>query len=477
MPPDGEARERKRQRARLHTVVQLLLGEGDSDLTRCQFVSHLEAVWRSSNLQGCPEVADSWWHLVLAEGASSSSSNDSISSKSLVAAVEACNSSDAAIRTDWLWRVLGPGPMQTLTAAFTLDTGAPPSNVEPFRLATAAISADADSNTFASWSARTLPLLSHVLSTRVVHWFASGDAMEAARQAAEERARQRSGPPSLEKLLSLGPDTLRQWLRSSSSREVVTKPVTVTTARESEWSVAPAIETFGFDTVVDAARDSTCASSSDDVGSENVEQFGSDKLLLCREWRWLLSLALDVDFLGFSRLFSSNLHGRSLHMLTQRTALYRGGTLVVLREPSGATFAGFAANGLLVPRDAAHGLFFGNDGCCLVRLAPAFQVFRAKTYGADSCGRAAVAASAVTAASGGPLGSIGGSPRATSTTGRNFVYLNNKRGVRRGLGFGGSLSSPRLWLDPSLEHGTCSSACETYVDGLLASDTHFHVDR
>jgi hypothetical protein len=436
-------------------------------------------------------VADSWWQVVSGESAGSAPA-DLVSSEALLLAVEACNSSDDAIRSDWLWRTLGPGPKETLIAAFTLDTGAPPATTEPFLSAVAALGHEVDSRAFARWSARTLPLLTQVLATRVVHWFASSDAVEAARQAAEERERAKNGPPSLEKLLSLGPDKLRQWLRSSSSREAQSAQSSAAETPEpnSVWTVhtiptAPA-EAGGVSEAQGegesaAAAASTNAESCTVVGAgtqpletpETGADADTDAPVLCREWQWLLSLALDIDCAGWTRLFSSSHHGRSLHMLAQRTALYRGGVLVVAREASGATHAGFAANGLLAPRDAAHGVFFGNEACCLLQLLPALQICRAKALGSAGLGGAATMADAGSASGGGPCCSA----RVGSATGRNYCYLNNKRGVRRGLGFGGTLTCPRLWLDPSLEHGTASAACETYADGMLASEKEFRVDR
>ncbi|KAJ1632454.1 hypothetical protein T492DRAFT_988883 [Pavlovales sp. CCMP2436] len=40
---------------------------------------------------------------------------------------------------------------------------------------------------------------------------------------------------------------------------------------------------------------------------------------------------------------------------------------------------------------------------------------------------------------------------------------------------GGTLQQPRLWLAPSLESGTCSGACETFEEGVLASAPEFEV--
>jgi hypothetical protein len=225
-------------------------------------------------------------------------------------------------------------------------------------------------------------------------------------------------------------------------------------------------------TAASTAADSCTTASAETAPSEaSRAEADADAPILCREWQWLLSLALDIDCLGWTRLFSSNHHGRSLHMLAQRTALYRGGVLVVAREASGATQAGFAANGLLAPRDAAQGVYFGNEACCLLRLTPALQVCRAKALGPAGVGGASAAADG--AAGLGPSGVA----RSAAHVGRNFCFLNNKRGVRRGLGFGGTLTCPRLWLDPSLEHGTGSAACKTYSDGMMASEPQFNVDR
>jgi len=432
-----DERELKRQRARLRTVLRLLLDDHAADLTRRGFAAHLEAVWRISGVQGCPAVADRWWRLVAGGDGSAP-----VPAEAIITAVEQCSGSDAATRCDWLWRTLGPGPLPTLTAAFSLDTGAPPATTEPLRFAVAAMCADSDLAAFAAWSARTLPLLTQVLSTRVVHWFASSEAVEAARESAEARERERSGPPSLEKLLSLGPDTLRQWLRSKAAADDATARGSDETP--SVWSAAVLTGAAPAEAGPDARE-----------AAEAAEE-GEAAPVPCREWQWVLSLALDVNCRGWTRLFSSALHGRSLHMLAQRTALYRGGVLLVVREGSGAVSAGFGANGLLAPKEAEHGVYFGNEQCCLLRLEPALQVCRAKALGATGGG---------------------GGAGATTSGSRNFVFLNNKRGVKRGVGFGGTLASPRFWLDPSLETGSCTAACEAYADGLVASEPAFGVAR
>ena len=93
--------------------------------------------------------------------------------------------------------------------------------------------------------------------------------------------------------------------------------------------------------------------------------------------------------------------------------------------------------GLLAPRDAsgAHGVYFGDSRCCLLNLTPALQPLRSR------------ASAAVAAGSGAAGGGGGGGP---PPPGRNFVYFNNRRGGRRGLGFGGALAefiSARSGLD------------------------------
>ena len=51
-----------------------------------------------------------------------------------------------------------------------------------------------------------------------------------------------------------------------------------------------------------------------------------------------------------------------------------------------------------------------------------------------------------------------------------FVYFNNLRAHgKRGVGFGGSLRSFRLFVEPSLERGMCRDSCETYADGALTA--------
>src|SRR5690606_36107428 len=44
-----------------------------------------------------------------------------------------------------------------------------------------------------------------------------------------------------------------------------------------------------------------------------------------------------------------------------------------------------------------------------------------------------------------------------------------------GLGFGGSPSAPRLWLDPSFEHGRATPIDPTYSRGYVAPTFEFDI--
>jgi hypothetical protein len=141
--------------------------------------------------------------------------------------------------------------------------------------------------------------------------------------------------------------------------------------------------------------------------------------------------------------------------------------------------------------------FFGGDGCALVRLRPTLLVCRSarrlvrigaaagggggarNALGAGGGGetvlRSATVATARRQGSAGANASGGGKPGATRPLDQNYVLCNIKRASKRGLGLGGTLQAPRLWLAPSLEHGTALSACDTYADGALASAPLFEV--
>ena len=58
---------------------------------------------------------------------------------------------------------------------------------------------------------------------------------------------------------------------------------------------------------------------------------------------------------------------------------------------------------------------------------------------------------------------------------QRFLYFNNRRVSRRGIGLGGSLRHFRLYIDATLEDGTSLTSCETFADGALASAEAFEI--
>ena len=85
------------------------------------------------------------------------------------------------------------------------------------------------------------------------------------------------------------------------------------------------------------------------------------------------------------------------------------------------------------------------------------------TYKGSSSAQSAVAAAAAL------------SKEASTPPDARFLYFNNRRTGRRGIGFGGSLKDFRLFVDASLDSGGSRGACETFTDGALAASDTFDI--
>lgn len=65
---------------------------------------------------------------------------------------------------------------------------------------------------------------------------------------------------------------------------------------------------------------------------------------------------------------------------------------------------------------------------------------------------------------------------AAGTADAHFLYFNNRRSGKRGVGFGGTLRTFRLFVDASLERGTSCGCDETFAEGALASSDEFEIE-
>uniref|UniRef100_A0A7S4EZN4 TLDc domain-containing protein n=2 Tax=Chrysotila carterae TaxID=13221 RepID=A0A7S4EZN4_CHRCT len=110
---------------------------------------------------------------------------------------------------------------------------------------------------------------------------------------------------------------------------------------------------------------------------------------------------------------------------------------MLMRTDSGQVLGGWVARGVRQCKEEVGFEFCGDEQTTLLRLTPSLGVFRAVGEGGA----------------------------------RAFCYLNNKRGMRRGVGLGGSVRAPRLWLEPGLNEGTSASSCSTFESGMLGAES------
>jgi hypothetical protein len=161
-----------------------------------------------------------------------------------------------------------------------------------------------------------------------------------------------------------------------------------------------------------------------------------------------LSLGVENPLQAWTLLYSSRRHGTSFSRFVHAVRGYSGAAIVLVEEKpvadpgdasggeAGALFGAYVAGGW--KDQLGH---FGSSRCYLFRILPTFSVYRA------------------------------------SGVGHAFVYLNSAatQMYPTGLGFGGELRAPRLWLEPSFGRGRSSAVDTTYDRGLLSVRPDFDV--
>ena len=138
------------------------------------------------------------------------------------------------------------------------------------------------------------------------------------------------------------------------------------------------------------------------------------------------------------RLYSSNQDGHSFNRLEWSLLGYTGPTLLLIKTEENTVLGAFAA---LPWKDSKN--FQGDSACFLFQLSPTLKIFL-------------------------PTGRD-----------KNFVYCHSDRfdgtlpdGHTHGLGFGGTINQPRLFIPESLEECTAAFYDKTYQEGdLLPSDS------
>lgn len=150
----------------------------------------------------------------------------------------------------------------------------------------------------------------------------------------------------------------------------------------------------------------------------------------------------------YYRLYTSASDGLSFNRLQNALLGYSGPTLLLIRTTGGAILGAFTASAWKESRD-----FYGNTDCFLFSAAPVTAVYR-------------------------PTG-----------TGRNFMYCNSfarSRGYDQqahGIGFGGTVDEPRLFLSESFDACRAGAQDCTFANGSLlprtssgAPQTNFELD-
>lgn len=311
----------------------------------------------------------------------------------------------------------------------------------------------------AMWAAGQLPGLHRLLASYVERRCVESEGLDlaVAMQEAAQRKRGVCRQLSLDELLLLPPDEARRRLRQQASASAA--------APASAPAPTPA-----------PATEPPCAPpAADEV--ESMSTGGVEAPLMSPAFLWLVSHAVDLPggASDWSALFSSDNDGRSLHTLAERTSGFAQGTLVVCRDSAAFVFGAWAPRGInpnppsaTAPPRAPD--FTGTDATVLLRLLPSLLVVRTRrTIAAAEKGHPPLSAAGAAAAS----LSAGGAQSVPAD--QRYLYFNNRRTGRRGIGLGGSLRRFRLYVDASLESGTCLNACETYADGALASAESFEV--
>ena len=403
-----------------------------------------------------------------------------------------------------------------LQHCFVIERSLSVANTEPFRCAaaqaaimTATSELSACRRGFAEYAMKHLPGVVSILANHVWRLCAASDGLEAA-TLAHEAAQRSQGLSSrrqldVQTLLRMPTDDARRLLAEH------TKPA----PRSSRGPGAP------------TASASAATSSS----SGAVEPMRGPAPLLCEEWLWLISQALELPTADrpvpaasdWGVLFSSTSDGRSLHTLDERTSGYTDGALLVGTDAGGFCFAAWCPNGInpsppstTAPPRALD--YFGSERTALMRLRPTLIVCRSRrSLASDAAATAAGAPAAGCSYLGHVHSSLPPSRRTSCTSSAvpsvgphashplcisrhdlpmtslrmqvpsagpalavpadmRYIYFNNKRSQgKRGLGLGGSFKSFRLFVDASLESGSARDSCDTFADGALTSGAHFEI--
>lgn len=147
----------------------------------------------------------------------------------------------------------------------------------------------------------------------------------------------------------------------------------------------------------------------------------------------------------FHRLYTSLSDGLSFNRLQNALLGYGGPTLLIVRAASGDLFGAFTGSSWKESKD-----FYGNSDCFLFQLLPRVSVYR------------------------------------PSGNGTNFMYCNSfarSRGYdnqAHGIGFGGTITEPRLFLAESWDNCSASSRDMTFENGALlgsaVGSSHFELE-
>jgi hypothetical protein len=152
----------------------------------------------------------------------------------------------------------------------------------------------------------------------------------------------------------------------------------------------------------------------------------------------LFSFASLSTSLGGSwyRLYTSSHDGLSFNRLQNSLLGYAGPTLIIIRATNGGIFGAFTASAWKETKD-----FYGSSDCFLYQLIPMTAVYR-------------------------PSGG-----------GTNFMYCNSEARSRgydaqaHGIGFGGDVHKPRLFISETFENCIALSQDMTFQHGLLLPKT------
>lgn len=142
-----------------------------------------------------------------------------------------------------------------------------------------------------------------------------------------------------------------------------------------------------------------------------------------------LSASLTGDY---HRLYTSAADGLSFNRLQNAVLGYGGPTLVLIRSSSGGIFGAFTASAWKESKD-----FYGNTDCFLYQLSPCTAVYR------------------------------------PTSNERNFMYCNSAARSRgydqqaHGIGFGGSVQEPRLFLAENFDECVAAAQDLTFDNGRL----------